>query len=251
MSHNNKIYIGTSGWVYDDWARAFYPARLNQRDWLKYYSNHFITVEINASFYHLLSAKTYERWLKITPKNFVFSVKISRYLTHIKKLNDSQEPWQRFINNAKCLDKKLGPILVQLPPNFKANSEKLSKLLKIIPKKYKIALEARNKTWFTGEIYDILKKHNAAMVLADSEEWSSLIRMSAPGEITVDFIYIRMHGPGNLYNSKYTLAQLKNLAKNIKLWKRKVKEIYVYFNNDTNAYAVQNATRIKQLLGVG
>ncbi len=251
MKNNTKIYIGTSGWTYDDWEKSFYPFDIKRSEWLKYYSKHFNTVEINVSFYHQIKDGVYEKWRKIVPQNFIFSVKISRYLTHIKKLNEPKEPWERFINNVKFLGRKLGPILVQLPPNFKVNIEKISNLLKIIPSKYKIALEVRNNTWFTSEVYNILKKHNASLVLADSEECPSLTKAKFLNkEITANFIYIRMHGPGNLYSSKYTITQLKRLAKNIELLRRKTKEIYVYFNNDTNAYAIENAIQLKKIISI-
>lgn len=239
-----KIFIGTSGWQYGDWSDGvFYPPDLSNKDWLKYYSGHFKTVEVNASFYHQMSAKTYQKWRETTPKDFIFSVKISRFLTHIKKLKEPKEPWRRFIKNAKELKEKLGPILVQLPPNFKANAERLENFLKIAAKKHKLAFEFRDEGWFCDEIYAILKKHGAALVIADSKEWPT------PEKITADFIYIRMHGPAGLYSSKYTAKHLRNLADKIKTWKKKAREIYVYFNNDTEGYAVENANELGQLLG--
>lgn len=262
-----EIHIGTSGWQYGDWSDGvFYPPDLSNKDWLKYYSQHFKTVEVNASFYHQMSAKTYAKWRATTPKDFIFAVKISRYLTHIKKLSEPKEPWQRFIENVKELKEKLGPVLVQLPPNFKANGEKLENFLKIAAKKHtptpscppplagggtnlktvshnnKIAFEFRDESWFCDEIYGILKKHSVALVIADSKEWP------VPEIITADFMYIRMHGPAGLYSSKYTARQLQNLADKIKIWKKKVKEIYVYFNNDTEGYAVENATTLAKML---
>ena len=276
------IYIGTSGWSYGDWADGvFYPEDLKEKDWLKYYSRHFKSVEINATFYHQMSVKAYQNWHKTVPKDFVFAVKISRFLTHVKKLNEPKEPWQRFINNAKLLKEKLGPILVQLPPNFKANTIKLENLLKVIPKpscatssvkttevkkategKYQIALEVRDESWFCDDVYKILKKYNTALVFADSQEWPAYatpsvktteVKKATAGKpvnkmITADFIYIRMHGPGDLYGSKYTTYQLKKVADNIKKWKRKVKQVYVYFNNDTKGYAVENAHKLRQLV---
>jgi len=237
------IYIGTSGWSYGDWADGvFYPTDISNKEWLKYYSSQFNTVEINASFYHQMSAKTYAKWHQTVPKDFVFSVKISRFLTHIKKLNEPKEPWQRFIDNAKLLKEKLGPILVQLPPNFRANNEKLESFLKIAPSKYKFAFEFRNESWFNDGIYQILKRYNAALVFADFKN------MPVVEEITADFIYIRMHGPDGLYSSKYSTKQLQGLAYKIKKWESNVKQIYVYFNNDAEGYAVENAMELKQLI---
>jgi len=245
------IYIGTSGWSYGDWADGiFYPKDLREKDWLKFYSQHFKTVEVNATFYHQMKAQTFANWRQITPRNFVFSVKISRFLTHVKKLNQPKEPWQRFIGNAKYLKEKLGPILIQLSPNFKANLVKLENLLKIIPRKFQVALEVRDDSWFCDDIYQILKKYNCALVFADSQEWPSLVRRDLRISPTADFIYIRMHGPGDLYGSKYTTAHLKNVAEKIKQWQKKIKEIYVYFNNDTRGYAVDNAKKLEKLVRI-
>lgn len=243
MSRKCKTYIGTSGWSYGDWADdVFYPYDLPEKNWLEFYSEHFPTVELNTSFYHLPAAKTFINWRQRTPPNFLFSVKISRYLTHIKKLSEPKEPWQRFIKNARELREKLGPILVQLPPNFKVNQDKLNNLLKIIPEKYKIALEVRDDSWFNKDIYQTLKRFNVALVNADSQEWPT------PDVTTADFIYVRMHGPVGLYDSKYSTAQLKKLAEKIKSWKKEKQEIYVYFNNDTKGYAVENAKKLRQLV---
>jgi uncharacterized protein YecE (DUF72 family) len=244
-----KIYIGTSGWVYDDWVDGiFYPSDLRKKDWLKFYSQNFLTVEINATFYHQMPASAFNRWRQLTPPSFIFSVKISRFLTHIKKLNDPREPWQRFITNARQLREKLGPILVQLPPNFKANAEKLKNFLKIIPRSYQIALEVRHESWFNEEIYKILKKHNTALVFADSEEWPQLRQKRWCLPITADFIYIRLHGPGNLYDSQYTPTQLRRIADRIKKWRIQVKTIYIYFNNDSQGYAIKNAQQLIKMI---
>jgi len=271
------IHIGTSGWSYGDWSDGvFYPKDLREKDWLKYYSRHFKTVEINATFYHQMSVKAYQNWHKTVPKDFIFAVKISRFLTHVKKLNDPKEPWQRFINNAKYLEEKLGPILVQLPPNFKVNIVKLENLLKVIHKpscvtssvktteakkatkgKYQIALEVRDDSWFCEDVYKILKKYNTALVFADPSFAKALkgehhlIASFSKGmteKITANFVYIRMHGPGDLYGSKYTAYQLRKVAEKIKQWRKQVKEIYVYFNNDTSGYAVENALNLKELI---
>ncbi len=238
----NKVFIGTSGWVYGDWGdNVFYPEELKEKDWLKFYCQHFQTVEINATFYHQMSAKTFKNWYNKVPENFIFSVKISRFLTHVKKLNEPKEPWQRFINSAKELKEKLGPILVQLPPNLHVNLDKLKELIRVVSKQYKVALEVRHQSWFDESVYKMIKKLNISLVFSYGEG------LPAEEEITADFIYVRMHGPGDLYGSKYTTRQLKKLADKIRLWKRQVKDIYIYFNNDTNGYAVDNAKKLIEL----
>jgi uncharacterized protein YecE (DUF72 family) len=238
-----KLYIGTSGFSYSHWEEGvFYPEGLAKNKQLEYYSQYFQTVELNNPFYHLPSAGTFQSWYQRTPENFIFAVKVSRYITHIKKLKDCREPWQRFINNAKQLKEKLGPILFQLPPNWQINLERLEKFLKILPKKYQYSFEFRHQTWFSEEIYQLLKKYNAALCLADSPDWPY------QEEITTDFVYLRLHGRDSRYSSKYTDQELKKWAGKIKKWQKSVKEIYVYFNNDAYGYAAENAQALKRLV---
>jgi len=240
----NKMHIGTSGWSYEHWQKRFYPKYLLSKDWLKFYSQEFETVEINASFYRQMSAKTYQNWYKTTPANFVFSIKISRFITHVKKLKGIGVSWRRFIKNVRYLKNKLGPILIQLPPNFKANPDRLEKLLKLIPAKYRLALEVRNDGWYNQEVFQLLKKHKVALVFAHSGGWTG------PQQLTSDFVYLRMHGSAALYSSKYSDQFLKNLAQKIKGWFKVIKTVYVYFNNDDQAYAVFNAQRLKKYLTI-
>ena len=238
-----KLYIGTSGFSYQDWKKGvFYPQDLAPAGQLEYYSRHFKTVELNSPFYRLPKAETFANWRQRTPQNFIFAVKASRYLTHIKKLKDPQEPWQRFIDNAKGLKEKLGPILFQLPPNWSADKSRLENFLKILPKKYSCTFEFRDKSWFNKEIYRLLEKYRTALCLADSKKWPF------KEEITADFVYLRLHGPGSLYASDYSSQQLKNWAKKIKKWQKQKKDVFVYFNNDFKGYAVKNARTLKSYL---
>lgn len=237
-----KTYIGTSGWVYRHWYEVFYPDDIKSTELLKFYAKHFKTVELNASFYHLPKPSVFAGWYKKTPKDFLFAVKVSRYITHIKKLRDIKEPWQRFINSAKELKEKLGPILFQLPPFLKANSKVLEKALKVLPKKYKYAFEFQHETWFDKEIYDILKKYNIALCMADSPNFP------LKKEITADFTYLRFHGSQSLYGSKYTDKELKTWAKEIKVWLSKGIDVYAYFNNDAEGYAIEDAKSLIELL---
>lgn len=237
----SKIFIGTSGYSYSGWEDVFYPRDLDRKKQLEYYSQRLKTVEINSSFYHLPSLKTFQSWRKKTPKNFIFALKSSRYITHVKKLKDCKEPWQRFITNARGLKEKLGPILFQLPANFKVNEERLEDFLIFLPKKYRYAFEFRNRTWFKKEIYQILKKHNVALCIADSLKWP------LEEKITADFVYLRFHGKV-LYSSKYSEKELKQWAEKIKKWR---KDVYVYFNNDAFGHAPNDAKRlIEKIKGV-
>ncbi len=239
----SKVYIGTSGWAYNHWIDVFYPEDLKQKDWLDFYTKHFSTVELNTSFYHLPKPKTFSNWRAQTSKDFIFAVKTSRFITHVKKIRNCKEPWKRFIDSAKNLKENLGPILFQLPPFLKANPKVLEDFLKILPKKkYLYVLEPRHKSWFADDIYKILKKYNVALCIADSPQW--------PTEevITSDFIYIRFHGGQILYGSEYSLNELKVWARKIKKWLKQKLDVYVYFNNDAGGYAVKNAKQLIKLV---
>jgi len=248
-----KVYIGTSGWVYPHWENIFYPETLPSKNKLKYFSRHFKTTEVNYSFYRLPRPATYQNWYSQTPGDFLFTVKASRFITHIKRLKEVYPVWKVFIKNALNLKKKLGPILFQFPPNFKAideNIERLKDFLKLIENskfqssgfKIRFAFEFRHKTWCQEKIYKILKKYNTAWVIADSPHYPK-------AEIlTADFVYIRMHGSKILFSSKYTKKELKDLAKKIKRWSKN-KDIFVYFNNDAYGHAIENARTLRGFLG--
>jgi len=237
-----KLFIGTSGWVYPHWEGVFYPGDLPSKDKLKYFSKHFKTAEINYSFYHLPRPATYQNWYNQTPEDFLFAVKASRFITHIKRLQGTKEASKQFIENALNLKEKLGPILFQFPPSFKATEENVSRLegfLKLITKrKTRYAFEFRHKSWCDKKIYNLLKKHNAAWVIADSPNYPKA------EDVTADFIYIRMHGSKVLFSSSYTKKELKDLAQKIKKWLKQRLDIYVYFNNDAYGYAVGNAKEL-------
>lgn len=237
-----KSYIGTSGWSYEHWKDGvFYPENLSSKDQLKFYSQYFQTVEINSSFYHLPLAQTFKNWRNQTPADFLFAVKASRFITHIKRLKDCQEPWQRFIKNSQELKQKLGPILFQLPPNLKVSPPILENFLKLVRKKHpklKLAFEFRHPSWFSEKTYQLLKKYHSSLVIADSPSYPKEIKT------VTDFIYIRMHGSKELFSSQYSQKELKDLAQLIKSFLNQNKDVYVYFNNDFHGYAVENARQL-------
>ncbi len=241
-----KLYVGTSGWIYGDWIGIFYPEDLRSKDRLKYFSNHFNTTEINYSFYHLPRPTTYKNWYDQTDKNFVFAVKASRFITHVKRLKDINDAWRVFLKNALNLKEKLGPILFQLPPSFKANAEnikRLKELLKLIsPRDIRSVLEFRHSSWCDETIYSLLKRFNTAWVIADSPNYPKA------EVVTANFTYIRMHGSRALFSSKYTHEELKTLAQKIKIWLKKGVDTYVYFNNDFHGYAIRDAKELLNLL---
>ncbi len=241
-----NLYIGTSGWAYSHWDRIFYPEDLASKDKLKYFSQHFKTTEINYSFYHLPQHSTYQNWYNQTPADFIFSVKASRFITHIKRLKDVKETWRPFIENTLNLKEKLGPILFQFPPGFKAtpeNTKRLEEFLRFTTKSdfvVHFAFEFRHKTWCKEKIYKIFKKYNVAWVIADSPSYPKT------EVITADFLYIRMHGSKILFASKYSKKELNFLAQKIKNWLKKY-DVYCYFNNDAYGYALENAKELLKL----
>ena len=250
-----KLFIGTSGWVYSHWDGIFYPEDLPSKDKLKHFSKFFKTTEINYSFYHLPRPSTYQNWYNQTPADFIFAVKASRFITHIKRLSGVKEAWKQFLENALYLKEKLGPILFQFPPSFRATSENIKRLedfLKILrgrtsikggstSKNLKYAMEFRHKSWCDKKIYDLLKKYKVAWVIADSPSYPKA------EVVTADFIYIRMHGSKLLFSSKYTKKELSSLSQKIKKWLKQNLDVYVYFNNDAYGYAIENAKELLKL----
>lgn len=248
-----KVYIGTSGWHYNHWLGLFYPKEVKGYYELKYHSEHFNTVENNSSFYRISQESTYKTWDRMTPDTYKFSMKLNKLITHTHKLDLNPETIEKIeyiLATTQVLKHKLGTIVIQLPASFKYDLSKLDKFLnfftdKIQQQEYKfnVAIEFRNKNWFTEELYALLRKYNVALVAAQSSRY--------PGvrEVTADIAYIRLHGPEKLFASKYTHDQLKDWANYIKDISNKVKEVYVYFNNDFHGYALENARQLTELLG--
>lgn len=238
--------IGTSGYSYNHWwDGVFYPIDVKPGKWLEYYAKYFNSVELNVSFYRLPKKETFEGWRRRTPKDFRFVAKGSRFITHIKKLKDIEEPLEIFFENASGLEKKLAMVLWQLPPGMRVDIKKLEKFCKSLKKYKKIrqAFEFRNISWFCEEVYEILHKHNFSLCIAHSGRWPVV------EELTADFVYLRFHGGGDvLYSSNYTEKELKDWATKVKKWLKEGRDIYAYFNNDAYGYAVKNALRLKELI---
>ena len=209
---------------------------------LAHYVEHFVTVELNNSFYKLPAEKSLIAWRDSTPPQFHFAVKGSRFLTHMKKLNDAREGLQRFLDAVDVLEPKLGPILFQLPPNWELNIDRLTGFLKIFPRYRRCVFEFRNATWNTPPVYELLAKYNAGYCVFDLAGFQSPVRVSA------DFAYTRLHGPGGKYQGSYSDAALKKWAGQITVWSKDLKAIYVYFDNDDSGYAPRDALRLKSLV---
>jgi len=243
-----KIFIGTSGWNYPHWGKGvFYPKEVKQKEWLSYYSQYFDTVEVNNTFYQLPQKTIFERWKSTVPSHFNFAVKVSRYITHIKKLNQPEQALLKLLENVSLLKKKLALLLFQLPPFLKANQPRLKHLLdllkdqSIIPR-VKVCFEFRNSSWLEEETFQLLIQRNAALCFAD---WPDL-NVTEP--VTADFIYLRRHGPKSLYSSGYSPQEIKRDASKIEKWSEEGKDIYVYFNNDAEGWAVKNALSLSEML---
>jgi len=241
-----NLFIGTSGFSYSHWeGGVFYPDDLPKKKQLEFFSDYFGTVEINNSFYQLPKNQTFINWRKRTPKDFVFAIKISRFITHIKRLNDCERAWKTFLKRAVNLGPKLGPFLFQLPPNWKSDKERLENFIKIIEKNnsnLKFAFEFRHPSWFSSDTYSLFKYYkNLAFSINDSPSWPSV------GKVIGGFVYIRMHGKKRLYSSNYSKKELEELGVKIKKYLKRGLDVYCYFNNDANGFAVKNA---KQLISI-
>ncbi|MGN6645282.1 MAG: DUF72 domain-containing protein [Cytophaga sp.] len=242
MSIKSAIYIGTSGWHYKHWKGTFYPEDIKEKDQLAQYIQTFHTVELNNSFYHLPLRNTFKQWKKSVPENFIFAVKGSRYITHMKKLKESSEAIHAFLHNASGLKEKLGPILFQLPPGWKINTQRLEDFLKQLPEHFRFAFEFRNTSWYTEEVYTLLRKYNCAFCIYE------LDRHTSPMEVTTDFVYVRLHGPAGKYQGSYSKRQLNSWAKKCINWQQNHKNVFIYFDNDQEGYAAFNAQTLQQLL---
>jgi uncharacterized protein YecE (DUF72 family) len=218
---------------------------LPKAKWLEFYSRHFTTVELNNSFYRLPSEAAFANWSDSSPANFVFAVKVSRFITHIKRLKNSQEPVDTFLGRARILKKKLGPLLYQLPPSMHRDDGRLESFLAILPRGMKHAFEFRHQSWLDGGVFEILRQYNAGLCVFD------MPGLSCPLTATADFAYIRFHGSAALYSSCYSDEELADWAKRLAGLAPEVKEVYIYFNNDTEAFAVMNAKTLGDYLERG
>jgi uncharacterized protein YecE (DUF72 family) len=245
MERNKGIHIGTSGWHYKHWKGPFYPYGISTDDFLAYYAERFHTVEINNTFYQLPKKETFLTWRDTTPSGFIFSVKASRYITHMKKLKDPQQSLVIFLERVAILTNKLGLVLFQMPPHWSINTGRLIAFLETLPKDYRYAFEFRDTSWFTNETYEALAKHEAAFCIYD------LSGLLSPKEVTADFVYIRLHGPESPYQGQYHTNVLSGWAETFSTWSQQGKEIFCYFDNDEAGYAAQDAMRLQEMIGTG
>jgi uncharacterized protein YecE (DUF72 family) len=233
------IRVGTSGWQYADWRERFYPRDVPQREWLAFFARRFATTEVNNSFYRLPAEGVFARWRDVTPPGFVMAVKASRFLTHMRRLREPEEPVQRLWSRATELGDRLGPILFQLPPRFPADAGRLSALLDTLPAPMRPAFEFRDPSWHTASIFDLLSRRDAPVVWADRPG----ARIGLP--LTASWSYLRFH-QGRTTAPGYTREKLRRWAERIAALA--VEDTYVYFNNDPGGAAVRDARTLIELL---
>lgn len=240
-----QYFIGTSGWHYDDWRGRFYPGELPKAKWLEFYARHLPTVELNNSFYRLPSENAFNNWHDSSPADFVFAVKVSRFITHIKRLKNSEEAMGNFVKRAMILGEKLGPLLYQLPPSMHRNDETLESFLSSLPGEMKHVIEFRHQSWLAEKVFEIMRQHNAGLCVFDMPSFTCPLRATA------DFAYIRFHGSNSLYSSCYSDEELAGWAKRIADLALNLDSVYIYFNNDVGGFAVRNALTIRDYLAKG
>ncbi len=243
MSGAGKIWIGTSGYVYRHWRKGvFYPAGLRARDELAFYATRFSTVELNNPFYRLPTAEMFQRWREATPDDCQFAVKASRYITHVKRLRDVGDQLALFMERAVQLGPKLGPVLFQLPPNQHADIPRLCDFLALLSAGRRWVLEFRHPSWHAREVYQLLSQQAVALCIPVGGGLH-------PDRITTSsFTYIRMHR-GQQPGGGFTTRQLRSWAGQVRALSGAGKEVYTYFNNDWEGYAVRDAMTLRELLG--
>lgn len=240
-TESHMIYhLGTSGWSYSEWKERFYPEEISQKEWLSFYAQHFRTVEINMTFYRFPRPETLKGWLDKTPSHFLFTLKANRQITHRKKIKEVKNDVRYFYILADNLEDRLGCILYQLPPSLTNDMDLLEDFLSILSPEYKNVIEFRHESWYTGEVYDLLKSYKAIFCVASSTKVpNTLIE-------TAETAYFRFHGLTGGYRYSYSDEELKEWAEAIK--ETKARECFIYFNNDYHAHAVSNCKTLSRLL---
>jgi uncharacterized protein YecE (DUF72 family) len=237
-----SIHIGTSGWSYKHWKNIYYPEGLAATKWLSLYAKQFKIAEINTSFYRLPKPSTIKNWIEKVPAGFLFCPKMSRYLTQFKKLNDPEEPLERFFDVFAPMYNIMGPVLVQLPPTLGYHRENVEFFYTVLKKYYNdflFAIEIRHKSWLSDESLTLMKQYHIAFVISQSKD-----KFPYAEQVTAKHVYVRFHGPDALYASQYSDKQLRYYAKLFLEWKKEGRNVYAFFNNDVQGYAFRDAQRL-------
>lgn len=239
-SPHNRAHIGCSGYDYRDWRGRFYPENMKHAEWFAHYAGRFDCVEINNTFYNLPEASTFDAWRERAPSGFVYALKLSRYGTHMKRLKDPRSWIDNFLERAERLGEHLGPILVQLPPNWHADPDRLRGFFDTAPRTYRWAIEFRDPDWLRDDVYAILEDANAALVIHDLID-------DHPRVVTADWVYVRYHGASSTtkYAGSYSHQSLTADAQRYAEWIREGREVFAFFNNDVGAQAPKNAAQLR------
>ena len=237
-----RARVGCSGWQYKHWRGAFYPAELPLTQWFDYYAAHFDTVEINNSFYRLPERSTFAAWARRAPAPFEFAVKASRFLTHMKKLKDPEEPLHRLFDRMRGLGTHLGPVLYQLPPGFKVDIDRLRAFLTMLPPGVRHVLEFRDPTWYSPDVRELLERVNVALCLHDMPGSATGCTRVGP------FVYVRFHGADAKYAGTYSTRRLARWAEWLQEQRRGGTDVYAFFNNDVGGHAPRDAVTLRSML---
>jgi uncharacterized protein YecE (DUF72 family) len=239
----DRIRIGCSGWQYKHWRGDFYPAGLPTSRWFAAYARVFDTVEINNSFYRWPQPETFDKWRDQAPPGFLYAVKASRFLTHMKKLKDPEAPLERTFEHAEHLGKHLGPVLYQLPPRWGLNLERLEHFVRTLPRGRLHAIEFREPSWYVEPVFGLLRRHRVALCLHDMQG-------SSTGMIEVGpFVYVRFHFGTQKYGGRYDDQRLDEWAAWLAARAREGMRVFAYFNNDTGGHAPRDAVRLREMIG--
>ena len=240
MANEDRYRIGTSGWNYNHWRGRFYPQGLPSGRWFAHYAEVFDTVEINNTFYRQPKNETFDGWREQAPAGFLYAVKANRHLTHMKKLKNPQESLERCLEGSRRLKEYLGPILYQLPPQWGKNLTRLREFARLLPADLQHVIEFRDRDWLCDETYELLTEHNLSLCIHD-------MLARHPRRITGPIGYVRFHGSGRNSGGKYRPSRLRRWAD----WIRRIAEdrtVFVYFNNDAQGYAIQDARTLRECL---
>lgn len=237
-----QLRVGTSGYQYAHWRGVFYPGDLPKADWFTYYAEHFDTAEINNTFYRLPAAETFAGWRRQTPPGFCYALKFSRYGSHLKHLKEPHDSIAKFLGRAARLKEYLGPILMQLPPRWDVNPDRLATFLTAAPRGCRWAVEFRDPRWLCDAVFRVLRDHNAALCIHD-------LIADHPRQLTADWVYLRFHGGSE--GGNYPPQALRSQARRIRPYLMRGLDVFVYFNNDAHGYAVRNAADLKRYLREG
>jgi uncharacterized protein YecE (DUF72 family) len=244
VTRHGRVRVGCSGWVYKDWRKVVYPLELRQRDWFAHYASMFDTVELNTTFYRLPTPHAVEVWAAQAPLNFLYAVKLGQFGSHRMKLLDPRGWLANHLDRVRLLGPHLGPNLVQLPPSWKRNPERLDEFLTVAPRDIRWAVEIRDPSWFHDDVFAVLERHRAALCIHD-------MLADHPWVLTTDWTYIRFHGPAaatDKYHGRYGPRRLAQPVRKLRAWIETGVHVYAYFNNDYEGHAVADARWLRSKL---